>query len=160
MPVNQPRINALIVDDDPYKIDQLRAALVDVGGFVVATAGKAFEVADLYEAGEITPQKVDVAFIDSDLGSGPGGGKEVLRYLFGEDNCLIRRPFGTNNLDEIVLPDPNRIVTVGSSSNPDWAQELGSYSDILKRPLTVNWGARPLNLQINASVIRHLKQIT
>lgn len=148
-------IRALIVDDDEWKMNDMTQALVDEGHSVVATATRAFDVRDLCEAGEITADRIDVAFVDSQLGSSRGGGKEVVRYLFMQK--LLRTPIGENESAEPVLPDPNKIVVVGASSEPDWAREIGSYSDALQTPLTIDWDIKPLRIGLIIDEVRRLK---
>lgn len=149
-------LRGLIVDDETRKIEAIQDAFSKCGGIIVATAINAFNVRDLYEASEISPDKVDVAFIDSNLGSGMGGGKEVLRYLFM--NGIVRRPIGFNAQKEEVVPAMDKIVTVGASSEVEWATEIGSYSDVLRMPLFVDWN-RPLDFSFLVSEVCRLKPI-
>lgn len=148
-------IRAFIVDDDEWKTNEMTSALVASGHIVVATAVKAYDVRDLYEAGEITTDNIDVVFVDSQLGLSSGGGKEVVRYLFMQN--LVRRPIGDNSANEPVLVDPNKIVTVGASTEPEWANELGSYSDTLSAPLILDWKIRPLKIASILNEVRRLK---
>lgn len=148
-------IRAFIVDDDTWKVGRITKALQLGGNSVVAIAEKAYDVRDLYKEGRITPDTVDVAFIDSNLGHGMGDGNDVLRYLYM--NELVRRPVGFNSLHEPVNPQADKIVTIGASTERDWASEIGSYSDVSKHPLIVDWDIDPLNLTFILSEVRRLK---
>ena len=148
-------IRAFIVDDDAWKADKITEALQLQGNLVIAIAKRAHDVRDLYEGGLITPDIVDVAFIDSNLGQGMGGGNDVLRYLYM--NELVRRPVGFNTLQESVTLQTDRIVTVGASTERDWASEIGSYSDISEHPLIINWDVDSLDITFILSEVRRLK---
>lgn len=148
-------VKALIVNDQDYALQEIGDAIRGQGHVVAETAKCAWDVRDLFEAGKITPQTIDVAFIDSNLGSGMGGGLEVLRYLFIQD--VVRTPVGDNPDSEPVVIDPHKIVTVGASTDVEWAVEIGSYSDYLGMPLFIDWNIRPLNLGAIISEARRLK---
>lgn len=149
------QIRALIVDDDELKTEEITDALNYLGHVVVASASCAWDVKALCERGEVNPDSVDVAFVDSNLGNGMGGGKEVLRYLFMQG--FVRRPIGMNVDNEPVAADATKIVTVGASTDEEWAQEIGSYSDHLNMPLTLDWAERPLRLGHIISEVDRLK---
>lgn len=148
-------VKGIIFDDDESKSSKIQEAFEEQGGLVVARGVRVFDVVDLFEAGKFEPNVVDVVFIDSHMGNSFGDGKEVLRYLFMHG--LARQPIGNNNAAETVIPDSNKIVTVGASDEPEWAAENGSYSDLLLKPLTVDWTIKPLNLAEVVSEIRRLK---
>ncbi|CAN5429702.1 hypothetical protein BH10PAT3_BH10PAT3_0500 [soil metagenome] len=149
------QIRALIVEDDEFKTEEIADALFYLGHAVVASASCAWDVKTLCERGEVSPTLVDVAFIDSNLGHGMGGGKEVLRYLFMQG--FVRRPIGMNEDCVPVIADATKIVTVGASTEEDWSREIGSYSDRLEVPLVVNWAERPLGLAKVISEVSTLK---
>lgn len=149
-------LRGLIVDDETSKIEAVRDEFSKCGGIIVATAISAFNVRDLYKASEISADRVDVAFIDSNLGNGMGDGNDVLRYLFM--NGLVRRPVGFNPQKEEVIPAADKIVTVGISSELEWAAEIGSYSDALHMPLFVDWN-RQLDFGFLVSEVCRLKPI-
>ncbi len=149
------RIRALIVDDDEFKTEEITDALNRLGHVVVASASCVWDVIALCERGEVNPDLVDVAFVDSNLGNGMGGGKEVLSYLFMQG--FVRRPIGMNVDNEPVTLDAAKIVTVGASTEEDYAQEIGNYSDYLHGPLTVDWAVRPLKIGCIIAEVSRLK---
>lgn len=116
-----------MLDDDLDKHERIEAAFAATGNLVVARAFKVFDLLDLHDAGELTAGNLDVAFIDSQIGVGTGGGKEAIRFL--HQIGIARR--NTN-------PSASKIVTVGISSNPEWALEVGDYSEALGQPLIVD----------------------
>ncbi len=150
-------VRGLIVDDEINKTKRIAEAFRECGGLVVMEAIRARDVYDLINESRITPRTVDVVFIDSNLGFGMGGGRDVLGLLHRND--LERRPVGGNEYNEPVLPEPNRLVTVGTSTEPEWAAELGSYSDVIHGPLIVEWetAIRPLNMVEIVQEVRRLK---
>ena len=87
-----------------------------------------------------------------------GGGKEVLRLLYMKG--LARKPVGVNPQSEPVTPEKDKIVTVGASMDPQWACEIGSYSDKSDLPLVVDWEINPLNLAFIVSEVQRLKPRT
>ena len=152
-------IRGLIVDDEKDKTERITEALLNCGGMVVATAVSAREVAMQVENGTVRPDRVDVAFIDSNLGYGRGGGLQVVGLLYREG--MVRLPIGENATETEIVPDPHAIVTVGTSTELDWARELGSYSDVLGGPLVADWGwgSQPLDLRAVVDEVRRLKPL-
>lgn len=159
MAERQP-MRALIVDDEDRKIDEIRKAFEAGGNIVVDTALAVVAIPDLCEKGRLTSEKIDVAFIDSHLkrGTGETGGKEVLGILLR--NELARRAYGHDPKHADFAPNRNKIVTVGTSSDPDWARNIGSYSDVLGEPLTIDWTIRPLELGSIIEEVRRLREMS
>ncbi len=150
-------VRGLIVDDqEAYRI-VVAEAFEKEGGIVVVTAGSLLDVKDLVDTSKITPDLIDVAFLDSSLGSSMGDGKECYRYL--NMHGFVRRDIGLHPSPE-QLSDPHntgRIVTVGTSSDKKWSVEIGTYSDILDHPLIVDWTISPFSLAQIVSEVRRLK---
>jgi hypothetical protein len=113
----------------------------------------------MLDSGQISPDLVDVAFIDSRLGKEEEGGTKVMGWLL--HRSLVRLAYGkprqTSNVESPARA--NKIVTVGISSEPEKAQDLGSYSDVLGQPLIVEWQEKPLDLSSIVKEVRRLKKL-
>ncbi|MDQ5972094.1 MAG: hypothetical protein QG553_253 [Patescibacteria group bacterium] len=133
MPELQP-VRGVIVEDCQEKFDALNAAFQEAGGQLVAWATSYDAAIELINNRVLSPQKTDVAFIDADLGLRRSEGRQLHLQL-----CQLGHIATSPQ-----TPDPRSIVTVGASSVPYMAQEIGTPAIQDGQPLIVEWEYVPL----------------
>lgn len=153
-------IRGFVVADNPFNMVRLTRALNSVDISVVKSAEGPNQAIRMIIEDEITPDTIDVAFIGDNLGASNIGSLAIVRNMaFGQGLAREARGESMDHDPEDLKTSPNKIVTVGSTANRDYAIELGSYSDALGKALVVDWDSAVLNLPTIASEVRRLKEI-
>lgn len=152
------KLRGLIVDGSPDKVEKVQAAFEGLGGKVLSASNNAQDVYELVTDGLVSPDQLDVAFIDSDLGNSVFEGIDIVKSLV--HRSLVRGVYGPPpRRDFATKPNPNKIVTVGLSLDPVWAHAIGSYSDGLRDSLAVDWNAPGLNMPAIVGEVIRLKDL-
>ncbi len=143
-------IRGIIVEDCQEKFDALNRDFQEAGGQLLAHTASYDAAIELINRGLLTPQQVDVAFLDADLGFRRSEGRRLHLQLCRLGLIAINQK----------EPNPLSIVTVGASSVPYMAQEIGTPALTDGERLTIDWDYVPLvatNLEEILHEVRQLK---
>ncbi len=146
MPELQP-VRGIIVEDCQEKFDALNKAFQAAGGQLVGWAPSYDAAIDLANQGVLSPQKVDVAFLDADLGIRRSEGRQLHQQLCQLGYIAINQ----------TEPNPLSVVTVGTSSVTFMAQEVSTPALTDGEPLVVEWDCDTMKALNMSSILQQVR---